>query len=242
MSARDLPIFITEAARATTALWLRRVLAPVVEACRFECAPPPLGVRPVGAWAGICDSRTFAPDRRVCVSSKLVFWTAENIVSVYLHECCHRLLESQIGMQHRPEFFCLNAVLLLRSKAAFESDPIFKLDLYDMQDCPPELENEPAWRGVVLNWALPLAAELAATDAGAEALADIVCARWSAFAQERENAHVAAAQQVIAARKNAALQLEKIEDLQSSLFVARTFLIVGWVCFVVSVYFVSLTM
>ena len=240
MSARDLPIFVTQAAQAAPALtaqWLRRVLEPVVEACHFERAPP-LEVRPVGAWAGVCDSRTFAPDRRVSLSSKLLFWSSETIVSVYLHECCHRLLESHVGMKHRPEFLCLNAVLLLRSEAAFESDPIFKLDFYDMQDCPPELENEPNWRGVVLNWALPVAAELAATDTSAEALADAVCQRWQDFLQDRETTRVQAAQEVVAARKYAAAQAKKIESLQSSIFFARTFLIVGWLCFLSVVYFV----
>lgn len=213
-----LPIYVTQAAPAPTAQWLRRVLAPV-EACRFE-QHVPIEVRPVGAWAGVCDSRTFAPDLRVSLSSKVVFWSTENIVSVYLHECCHRLLESHVGMQHRPEFLCLNAVLLLRSKAAFASDPIFKLDFYDMQDCP-ELENESGWRGIVLNWVLPAAAELAATDASAEALANEVCARWEAYIQEREKSRVQAAQQVLAARKFAAVQREKIDRVQSSIWMWR---------------------
>ena len=230
MSARDLPVYITQAAPAQTALWLRRVLAPV-EACRFE-QPVPLELRAVGAWAGVCHSRTFAPDRRVAISSKVVFWTAENIVSVYLHECCHRLLERHIGMQHRPEFFLMNAVLLLRSKAAFESDPIFKLDFfYDVQDCPPELENEPNWRGVILGWALPVAASLAATDATAEQLAYEVCSRWKSFVQERENARVQAAQQVVLARKKAAAVEGQIEDLKSSIFVWRALSSVGFLFF-----------
>ena len=238
MSARDLPVYITQAAPAPTALWLRRVLAPAVEACRFEKAPP-LEVRPVGAWAGICDSRTFAPDLRVAISSKVVFWTTENIVSVYLHECCHRLLARHIGMLHRPEFLGLNAVLLLRSKAAFESDPLLNLNFfYDMQDCPVELENEPTWRGIVLNWALPLAAELAASTDSAEALSDLVLERWQLFVGERENAREQAAQQILAARKKAAAEEVQIEDLKSSLFIARTFLVVGWMCFLSVCFFV----
>jgi HAMP domain-containing protein len=237
MSARDLPIYVTQSAPPPTAQWLRQVLAPVVEACRFQL-PPPLQVRPVGAWAGICESRTLAPDLRVCASSKIVFWTAENIASVYLHECCHRLLESQVGMQHGPEFFCLNALLLLRSAAAFKSDPIFQLDLYDMQDCSPELLNEPNWRGIVLGWALHTATELADTDASAEALAQKVCQRWLAFNQEREQSRIVEAQQAFAARKNAAAQVQRIENLQSSLFVARTFLVASFISLFSVVYFV----
>lgn len=239
MSARDLPIFVTQTAKVPTALWLRRVLAPVVEACRFECAPP-LEVRPVGAWAGVCDSRTFAPDRRVSLSSKILFWSSETIVSIYVHECCHRLMEPHIGMLHRPEFLGLNAVLLLRSKAAFESDPIFKLDLYDIQDCPPELDNELNWRGLILGWALPMAAELAATEDSAEKLADVVCESWKSYVQERAAACIAAANEATAARKCEALQKEKIESLQSSLFVTRTFLGASLTSLFSVVYFVFL--
>jgi hypothetical protein len=236
MSARDLPIYVTRAAPAPTAQWLRRVLAPVA-ACRFECAPP-LEVRPLGEWAGICEFKTFPPDRRVCVSSKVVFWPPENIVSVYLHECCHRLLQSQIGMQHTAEFFCLNAVLLLRSKAAFESDPIFQLDLYDIQDCPPELYSEPNWRGVVLGWALFLAAELAATDASAEAVASTVCERWQQHLQDRERSRIATALQTVVARKTAAAMRQRVSDLQSSRWMWRALTGAGWMSFFSVVYFV----
>ena len=116
--------------------------------------------------------------------------------------------------------------------SCFRLDPIFKLDFYDLQDAPAKLDNEPGWRGIVLNWALPSAAELAAIDTtSAEALADIVCERWQDFLQDRETLRVQAAQQVLAARKYAAAQVEKIEGLQSSLFIAKTFLAVCFVSF-----------
>lgn len=235
-----LPIYCTQAAPAPLAGWLQSLLQPVVEACCFERGLP-IEVRSTGEWAGWCSDRQSAPDRRIAMSNRICFWTAENIVSVYLHEAAHRFLNARevaAVAAHGPEFFCLNATLLLRCAALFRLDPIFKLDFYDMQDCPAGLENEPGWRGIVLNWALPVAAELAATNTSAEALANEVCARWEAYIQEREKSRIQAAQQVIAGRKFAAAQKEKIESLQSSLFVARTFLAVGWLCFLSVVYFV----
>ena len=225
-----LPIYTCQAAPAELAGYLRRLLQPVVEACRFDHWLP-VEIRPTGRWSGWCASRDGAPDRRVSLTTKIVFYPTESILALYIHESGHRLLEHAEVLDHGPEFFCLNAALLLRCASFFRLNPIFNLSFYELQDCPAELESEPAWRGLALNWALPLAAELAASDAGAEALAEIVCERWQKFLQERENARVQAAQQVLAARKNAAAQKEQIEALQSSLFVARTFLFVGWFCF-----------
>jgi hypothetical protein len=208
----------------------------VLEACRFEYGVP-IEVRPTGAWGGWCGPRDGAPDGRIVLTKKICFWSTENIISVYLHESTHRFLEGREVAAHGPEFFCFHAILLLRGAAFFRLDPLFKLDLYDMNDQPAEVEEE-NWRGIVLNWAIPVAAELAATDASAEALAAQVCERWNSFIQEREKSRVAAAQQVAAARKYSVAQKEKIESLQSSLFVARTFLFVGWASLFSVVYFV----
>lgn len=232
-----LAIYSTQSAPAPLARWLQGLLQPVLLACYFERGLP-LEVRPTGSWAGWCASPNEARDGRVSLSNQIVFWTNENIVSVYLHEATHRLLEARAIAAHGPEFFCLNALLLLRSAAFFRLDPLFKLGFYDFQDAPAELENEPDWRGVVLNWALPLAAELAATDTGAEEVADIVCARWRQFAEWRENARATAAQQVVLARKKAVAAEEKIEALQSSLWMTRAFLCIGWFGFLSVVYFV----
>ena len=224
-----MPIYVTEAAEAPLAGWLQRVLQPVVEACRFERGLP-VEVRPTGAWSGWCPSKDGAPDRRVALSDRICFWTTENIVSVYLHESAHRFLECREVPTHGAEFFCLNAILLLRSAAFFRLDPLFQLDLYDLQEQPAELD-EPNWRGVVLGWALPMAAELAHSERSAEALADEVCARWGAYLQERERSLVAAAQQVLAARKKAAAVEGKIEDLKSSIFFWRALSSVGFLFF-----------
>ena len=237
-----LPIYSTQAAPAPMAGWLQRVLQPVLEACRFERGLP-VEVRPTGAWSGWCASPNEAPDRRIALSKKICFWSAENIVSVYLHESAHRFLEAREIAAHGPEFFCLNAILLLRSASCFRLNPLSKLDFfYDLQDAPAGIENDPDWRSICLAWALPVAAEFAANDTSAEALADAVCQRFQDFLQDRETTRVQAAQKVVAARKYAAAQVEKIERLQSSIFFTRTFLVVGWLCFFVGVYFVSLTM
>ena len=233
-----LPIYSTQAAPAPMAGWLQRVLQPVLEACRFQHAPPPVQIGPTGEWAGLCHASTFSPDRRVVISSKVAFWSSESIASVYIHEATHRLLEDREVDTHGPEFFCLNAILLIRSAALFRLNWLFKLDFYDYSDCPLDLQDEPNWRGIVVGWSLPAAAELAATDANAEEVADMVCARWQKFVGERENARVQAVQKVVAARNYAAAQVEKIERLQSSIFVARTFLFFACLCFLSVVYFV----
>lgn len=222
-----LPIYSCQAAPAH---WLQRLLQPVLEAARFNRAVP-VEVRQTGAWSGWCAGRDGAPDGRVSLTNRITFFTPENIVSVYLHESAHRFLERLEVASHGAEFFCLNAILLLRSAAFFRLDSLLQLDLYDLQDAPAELDNEPGWRGVVLNWALPVAAELAATDTSAEQLADMVCERWQQFLQEREHSRVLAAQQILVARKKTAAAELQIEDLKSSVWMWRALSSVGWICF-----------
>jgi hypothetical protein len=237
MSARDLPIYVTQAAPAPLAGWLQRLLLPVATACCFDRAVP-IEIRPTGVWGGWCASRDGASDRRVSLTSKIVFYKPESILSLYIHECGHRFLEHAEVMNHGAEFFCLNLVLLLRAQPLFKRDAAESMSLYDLQDAPAALDSEPGWRGIVLHWALPVAAELAVTDASAEALASVVCARWEAYIQEREQSRAAAAQQSLGARKFAAAQKEKVEALKSSLFFARTFLFVGRAALLSVVYFV----
>ena len=221
--------YSTQAAAPHTAAWVSRVLAPAIKACRFD-KPPPVELRPTGRAGGYCQPRFVAPDGRVAISKQVCFWSDSDFVDVYIHEAAHRLLAGREVLDHGPEFFALNLSLLLRAQAFFERDVVESMSLYDLQDQPAEVD-ETGWRGVVLGWALPLAAELAATNNSAEALADLVSERWKSFLQEQENAREQAAQQTLAARKRAAAAEVQIEDLKSSLFVARTFLVVGWMCF-----------
>ena len=82
-----LPDFLTWAVPPVLAAWLQRLLVPVAQASM----PVGLEIRPtvrLGVWAR--DSER-APDGRVVPCSHVSFWAAEKIVSVYLHECAHRL-------------------------------------------------------------------------------------------------------------------------------------------------------
>lgn len=222
--------YVVKTASSMTAAWVARVLSPVAAACRFD-KPPPVELRPTGRAGGYCQSSLLAPDGRVAISKQVCFWSDSSFADVYLHEAGHRLLSGREVLDHGPEFFALNLALMTRAQSFFERDVVELMSLYDCQDCPPELENEPGWRGIVLNWALPVAAELAATDTSAEALADAVCQRWQDFLQDRETTRVQAVQQIVAARKYSAAQVGKIEGLQSSIFVARTFLFFACLCF-----------
>lgn len=211
----ELVIHITQRAAPTQAAWLVRLLAPVAAACRFA-APPPLEIRPTGTWGGWSSARDFALDGRVSISSKFVFWSSESVVDVVIHEWTHRLLQHLEIFGHPPAFFCLNAVFLIRSARFFDGDPLNRLSLYDIQDCPEALDDEPGWREVVLNWALPVAAELAAKDESAEELSQVVCARWASFVSEREAAQIAAQRASKAAIETAQQRAEHLAQLTES--------------------------
>lgn len=229
--------YVAQTAPSMTAAWVARVVSPVVLACRFD-KPPPVELRPTGRAGGYCQLRSVAPDGRVAISKQVCFWSDSDFADVYIHEAAHRLLSGREVLGHGPEFFALNLALLTRAQSSFSRDVVELMSLYDCRDCPDELEKEPGWRSIVLDWSLPVAAELAAADSSAELLADAVCKRWQDFLQDRETTRVQAAQKVVAARKYAAAQAKKIESLQSSMFFARTFLVVGWLCFLSVVYFV----
>lgn len=108
------------------------------------------------------------------------------MIDVVLHEWSHRVLQERKIFGHTPEFFCLDAVLLIRAAQFFDADPLLRLGLYDLQDQPENLADEPNWRGLALNWALPAAAELAAPYHTTEDLAKVVCDRWDLFVIDRQ--------------------------------------------------------
>lgn len=181
-----LPIYQTRVAQPALSGWLQRLLLPVLEACRFQ-RPPPLEIRPTGRWGGWCSDLESAHNGRVVLSSNICFWTSENIVYVYLHEASHRLLSWSEVASHGPEFLCLNTILLILAGQYFSDDSLEKLKLYDWTDCPSELEDEPGWRGQVLNFALSVAEELAPTDLAAESLPTVVCERWHGWLEQRQH-------------------------------------------------------
>ena len=119
----NLAVFETRPAAAPLDAWLRRLLLPACAAAKLE--PVPLEIRPTGRWAGWAPGEDYSPDGRVNLSSKIIFWTSESIISVYLHEACGRLLEGREVQDHGPEFIALNAILLSRCAEFFRLDPLF---------------------------------------------------------------------------------------------------------------------
>lgn len=200
-----LNVFFTERAPVARAQWYKNLLEPVCRAARLT--PYPLEVRQTGRWGGWCSNSDAAPDGRVIVSSEVVFWTAESILSVYLHELCHRLLDGRDQQSHGPVFVALNALVLTRCSAFFRSDPIEKLSFYDLQDCPPELEQDPNWRGLVVNFVVETVAQFADSDVDAIELPKMVEEAWAAWLKKREvdaAAHAALAKQAAKAKSLAA--------------------------------------
>jgi hypothetical protein len=69
--------------------------------------------------------------------------------------------------------------------------------LYDLQDCPPELEGleEPVWAGLVLKFVLQVhTSGLPEQDTTAQELAEKVCLAWKKFCSERQKSLRAAEQ------------------------------------------------
>ena len=229
----SLSVYFAERAPAARALWLQNLLSPVVEACRFEQVPP-LEVRPTGRWGGWKESKDSAPDGRVCISNKLIFWTSENLIVVYLHEAAHRLLEGKNVMAHGPEFFCLNAALLLRADQFFFGDTLNKIGFYELQDRPdaPGFRDE-NWAGQVLNWGLSTAGELVKneTDSSAEQLCVLVCQRWQDFLQQRHADQVAAEKQSSKRLLLDRQQLELLSQINHSRWLWRVLAVAGWLSF-----------
>ena len=181
--------------------WLQNILQPVAEACRLD-NPPPLEVRPTGMWSGWAEPMSYSTDGRVCVSSKVVFWKKERIISVYIHESAHRLL-SAWGAEvptHGPVFFTLNSLLINRSASFFRLDYQFgEMDFYALQDRPDELLNSLDWQEICLRFARETASKLANQKCSAESLAGLVVAAWPKFLatlQSEQNARNKTAQAI----------------------------------------------
>lgn len=219
-------VYQTSPAPLITAAWLRARLQPVILACKFE-KPIPIEIRPTGVWGGWCAAPDSAPDRRVCVSSKVVFWTRERLTTVFLHECGHRLLAGREVANHGPEFFALIAILYTRANQFFDGEAIHFLKLYDFQDV---VENH---RGEVLDWALKVAEKLAATDKTAEELASEVCQLWLQYVKNKEINELKKAAQV---RAQTNLKQEVLQN-KSKLFLWRATSASGWSVVLATAYF-----
>ena len=203
----------TERVSATepVAQWLSAILNPAILAAGFS-SPPPLEIRPTGVVGGWCHQKSHAPDGRVSISKKLIFWNKESIICTYLHESAHRLSDGQ-EVAHGPEFFLLNLVLHARCASLFAAEAAQKLSFYDLQDCPDVLANEPGWRGIVVSWALPKAEQIVRENADktAEEIVPIVIAAWAEFLVQRAKS----AQQVAQRARQIVAQAEEIIALKS---------------------------
>ena len=177
------------------AQWLGSILNPAIAEARFS-RPPPVELRPTGTVGGWCQGEEYAPDRRIAITKKIIFWNKESIISMFLHEAAHRLLDTSDVANHGPEFFLLDLILHARCASLFAAEAAQKVDFYDLQDQPEELANEPSWRGIVVGWALPKAEQIVRENADktAEELVPIVIAAWAEFHVVRAKSAEQAAQ------------------------------------------------
>jgi hypothetical protein len=209
-------IFEAKRADGPTAIWLAALLGGAADAAGIA-APPPAELRPTGRFAGLCSSLRYDPDRRVSLSSKAVsFWSRRGIVTVYLHEACHRLTDEAgaDGFAHDANFYCLNLCLLMRlDQKGFLPDgqPAqwrFSMSNYDLQDPPPAFQDheESIWYPRVLAWSMTTAAEHTHKDCSAEELAKLIFTRYKdqCKAWSEEPAKAAQQKRLAAAAKRAA--------------------------------------
>lgn len=210
----QLAVFTVQPGPPATAGWVRMLLAPAIQAARIE-KPAPIELRPCGHWAGWAAGPDLAPDGRVCIDSQARFWSRDKVILIYLHESAHQMLRAAgDDASHAASFFAMQHVLLQRLDLAQPTRPSAWADaakLYDLQDPPEPLEDEPrsAWLPRALGWAIAVADELAPGQASAEECAAEISARYAAWCEDlaAEPARIAAEQQAAAiARKKAEVQ------------------------------------
>lgn len=205
------------------ALWVNRMLRPVLLAIRAEGRP--IIFRPM-RWsaqsAGACKKSN--PDGRISFSTKAFFWGETHFVAVYIHELSHSLLEDaepSVYHQHDASFFTLNYALLLRLDAInylaadVNSPWVNDMSLYDLQD-PPECWNDtpsPIWQPRAFAFAVALAHELFATDLSAEKLAVLICERYKAWSLAMQ----LEPRNTVLAHTNAAAKTKRISDARAKL-------------------------
>src|SRR5947209_10664022 len=92
------------------------------------------------SWAGYCAELEFTEADEIAID---VRWVEEHtyrpnkrtILSIYLHECAHRLLPNA---EHNAVFFALNMLMYLRADLpdSHSTDIWQQMSLYDLQDEP----------------------------------------------------------------------------------------------------------
>lgn len=236
----------TSPAPPALAGWVQTLLAPVVAACRIS-SPPPVELRQTGDWGGWCShDRTGHPDGRIQVTSRAVFWSQKCFVTTYVHETAHRILSDSgpPDFAHNPTFFGLQLVLFLRMDsenvrvAGFGGGWANCARLYDLQDPPECLSNEPinVWLPRCLGWAMDAARELAESDFTAEECAfELIsrCQKWCAMLEKEPEIRAAAVE--FNRKKSAAIQ-DQISALVSKSRERFWAAAAGWVLFFFSLF------
>ena len=200
---------MVQRAPLATAAWLARIIDPVVQACQFSGAPPPIELRPMRHFVGYASR--LDPDRRVCIDKKSIFWSARSIVSVVVHEWAHVLVRSweeesdhhPAQDAHGPVFLLVLMTLCARVDASKKAPDRINslatgLSLYDFQDQPTDIEgadSDDQWRGLVLNWALLKTKELVEDPISAEDLPAKAVELWAQYVDNCKAKSAAAAKE-----------------------------------------------
>lgn len=169
-------------ARPVTSGWVGNVLGPVVPFLKMKGSPPPIEFAPLASSFGGFTAFHSPGDGRVQISSKAVaFWSARNLLLVYVHEVAHRFCFRVGELGHGPVFAGTLAVFYWRiDQATTDYCAVRSLSLYDLQDCPPEFEGRlcSQWCVEVMRFGLECAAQLALADIAAEDVPGRVKELW----------------------------------------------------------------
>lgn len=220
-----IPIYQTAPLPAPVSTWLHNFLTPVVIAARID-SPPPIEFRNTGLWGGFCQHRDFVPDGRVALSKTLLYGSKKSFAVLYLHECCHRLGASG----HDALFFALLLVLYSRVDAnkIFISKLAWDCSLYDLQDAPPPLWDEPrsVWLPQCVAWAVLQADSLAEADLSAEAVFALLSARHAAWLSTLKTSD-----EIL---RRTAAEADSKKCMRQSIFIRTFVALLGWTGFLLT--------
>lgn len=223
--------------------WLNTMLAPSVDACRFERVP---GVRiaplsgPRTRFSGCVDRWNY--EWAVQLSISVGFWRKEEIISVYIHECAHLMVINEerargvYTLAHGPVFFLTNLVLCARVDSACKlpRNLVRLVSLYDFQDSPLESWPEAEWRSSVVHFAFKNCARLADSELSAESIAREAWHLWeierkSLLAKEQSKiAETKEKTAILNERDNLKTKVNELERQRDVSFGWRFLFGIGW--------------
>ncbi len=190
-----IPIYEVQPAQVATATWLRSLIQPAAQIARLD--PFPVEIRPMGKWSGWAQHPDDAPDFRVCISTRIYFFKRSQILSVYLHECAHQLLnhaDPQVYHGHDAAFFALNYLLLARLDACTDtglpvrsSTWVSTMSLYDLSDPPEHLAGQADWQTMAMAWSMATARELHTSEHDAHECARLIAGRYKAWCSRTDD-------------------------------------------------------